>query len=348
MSPPDQSALLRRKMEQTPGMASGPAPLSPDAACVRAVARAGFIAAGLKVAGPKVDVRNLDGVSALSDLLIEAAMVIPCAAPDGSEGFLALSSAGLTALVEKTTTGRIASAESEERAASTIDRLLCHAFLERFLEAWRELLSGSAAEAWLEGYRLEDRMVAPDVLSMSAADVPYRVHDVTAMFDSIRPVRFWVAMPETRLRPKSAGDAAQGARAVGDWAKDWRAAVLESPAELEAVLCRLELSLDEVRRWEPGDRVPIPATALSTVTLGRRNGPSVATARLGQARGVRALRLNEITAQRTPRATATSASPPAAIGTSVEGFEDASGIPTKALGAAPSAGGDAPPPSIGT
>lgn len=317
-------------------------PLSPEAACVRAVARAGFIAAGLKVAEAKVEVRDLDGVAALSDLLAEAAMLIPCRAPDGAEGFLALSSAGLTALVEKTTTGRIASAESEERAASTIDRLLCHAFLERFLEAWRDLVSGTAAEAWLAGYALEDRMLAPDVLGMSATDLPYRVHDVTAMFDAVRPVRFWVAMPQTRPRLKGSGDGPDGARAVGDWAKDWRAAVLESPAELEAVLCRLELSLDEVRRWEPGDRVSIPATALSTVSLGRRNGPCVATARLGQARGVRALRLNEITTQRTPRATAPSVSPPAILGAGADGFEDASGIPTKTKAAAPALGGEAP------
>ncbi len=326
MSNPDQTSLLRRKMETTPAPAAGSMAVSLETGCVKAMARAGFIAAGVKVSDQVVTVTEVSGGLELGDIMGEAGLVIPCPAPDESEGYLALSGGGLTALVEKTTTGKISEGEGEPRAASTIDRLLCHGFLERFLEAWRELMEDSSHEGWLEGYAPADRMIAPEVLGMSVVDVPYRIHTIQAKFDGGRDVTFWAALPQTRPQAAGAAEPQDTGRAVEDWAKDWRAAVLESPAELEAVLCKLELTLDEVRRWAPGDHVPIPSSALSTVTIGRRNGPCVATARLGQARGVRALRLNEISSQRAPQATARKETPPEALAHNPQGFEDRPGL----------------------
>lgn len=330
MSVPDQSALLRRKMETAaPAKSGGSAPLSPETAGLRAMARAGFIAAGLKIADPSVETVELDGIAALADLMGEAVLLIPCTAPDGAEGFVALSHGGMTGLVEKTTTGRIAPTAPDPRSASSIDHLLCRGFVERFFEAWSELLSGTAHEAWVGGYAPSEMMIQPDVMSVSAPDVAYKAFVVQASFDGARDATIWVALPRTRPRPQQHVEPGEGERSVGEWAKDWREAVLESPAELDAVLCKLELSLDEVRRWAPGDRVSVPLSALSTVSLGRRNGPAVATARLGQARGVRALRLNEITTQRS-KGIASRPVPPSEV-PSREGFQDAAGIPKQAM-----------------
>ncbi|URF48076.1 FliM/FliN family flagellar motor switch protein [Dinoroseobacter shibae] len=342
MSVPDQSALLRRKMESSPAAQGGSAaPVSPEMASLRAVARAGFIAAGLKIAAPSVQVVDTDGVAGLAEQMADVALLIPCNAPDGAEGFAALSSGGMTGLVEKTTTGRISPGEPEPRDASSIDQLLCRGFIERFFEAWGELLAGTSHEAWLAGYAPTDGMMQPDVLSVSAPDIPYRLYLITAQFDGLREVAFSVALPVSRPRPADLVETGDAARSTGEWAKDWRAAVLESPAELDAVLCKLELSLDEVRRWAPGDRVSIPASALSSVSLGRRNGPSVATARLGQARGVRALRLNEITTQRVggiaSRPVPPEPLPPGA------GFQDEAGIPAQVAPPEPESGAAAGP-----
>lgn len=293
------------------------------------MARAGFIAAGLKVAEPVIETVELDGIGALAELVGEAALLIPCAAPDGAEGFVALSHGGMTGLVEKTTTGRIAQSEPDPRPASSIDHLLCRGFVERYFEAWSELLSGTSHEAWVGGYAPAEMMIQPDVLSVSAPDIAYRAFVVRARFDGLRDAAFWVALPQNRPRAQQQVEPTEGERSVGEWAKDWREAVLESPAELDAVLCKLELSLDEVRRWAPGDRVPVPLSALSSVTLGRRNGPAVATARLGQARGVRALRLNEITTQRS-KGIASRPAPRSEV-PAREGFEDAAGIPKQAV-----------------
>ncbi|WP_424976103.1 FliM/FliN family flagellar motor C-terminal domain-containing protein [Dinoroseobacter sp. S124A] len=326
MSNPDQTSLLRRKMETTPAPAAGSLAVTLETGCMKAMARAGFIAAGLKVSAQTVEVTDVSGGLELGDVMAEAGLIIPCPAPDEAEGYLALSPGGLTALVEKTTTGRISDGEGEPRSASTIDRLLCHGFLERFLEAWRELMEGSAHEAWLADFAPADCMIPPEIIGMSAVDVPYKIHTIEAKFDGSRAVTFWAALPQARPQAGGVAVPEETERGVEDWAKDWRAAVLESPAELEAVLCKLELTLDEVRRWAVGDQVPIPASALSSVTIGRRNGPCVATARLGQARGVRALRLNEISAQRAPKATAKAETPPQALAHNPEGFEDGAGL----------------------
>jgi len=75
------------------------------------------------------------------------------------------------------------------------------------------------------------------------------------------------------------------------WRAAFRASVLESNAALEAELWRGALPLTVVQGLKPGARLPLPADCLGAVTLRPRGRPPVATGRLGQLRGQRALKL---------------------------------------------------------
>nr|WP_283163975.1 FliM/FliN family flagellar motor C-terminal domain-containing protein [Roseibaca domitiana] len=76
-----------------------------------------------------------------------------------------------------------------------------------------------------------------------------------------------------------------------DWENRLTGAVENSPVMLNAVLCRFKLTLKEALALTKGDVLRVPESALETLGLTALSGAAVATGRLGQARGFRAVRL---------------------------------------------------------
>jgi flagellar motor switch protein FliM len=265
----------------------------PELAVMRAAARAAYSTSGLKVEMCSAIETDLDGIAPLVDAMHDAMLVVPFVAPDEAEGFVALSQDFAQSLIEKATTGRLAGLPIEARRASSIDLLLCRDFLHRFLETWREIAQGSPQLDWLEGYAPQDRAMDLDLMGLNCRDMAYRMFTVALRLDDKRDAALLVAFPKDR-HPRREIETNPPKDASGGWGAIWRDAVLDTTADLDAVLARLSVPLSTVRAWRIGDRLDIPAAALSGVTLGRRGGAIVASARLGQAQGYRALCLNTL------------------------------------------------------
>jgi len=75
------------------------------------------------------------------------------------------------------------------------------------------------------------------------------------------------------------------------WRAAMRAAVGEAEAEINALLCTMHLSLDEIEGLEIGQVVELTGTTVESVTLHGADGDQLATARLGQIAGKRAVRI---------------------------------------------------------
>lgn len=346
MTGADQSSLLRRKMGGAGRDAGARTGVPGEIAVMRACARAAYTAAGLKVEMRETSVDTLDGIAPLAGRLATAMLVVPFTAPDGVEGYVALSQEFAQSLIEKATTGRLSKLPLEPRRASSIDLLLCRDFLLRFLENWREIASGSPDADWLDGYAPRDTAVDVDLMVLNSRDIAYRAFTVKLRFDDTRDAVIEAAFPAER-RARAEVQACPPPEGRDDWGALWRDAVLDSQAELDAVLHRLTLPLRDVRGWSPGDLVELPASALGTVMLGRRGGAVVATARLGQARGSRALRLNALTRLAGGAAPLQGdAAPPTTgqDGPPAPGFEERAPI-ARTQGALPSASPTAQPPA---
>jgi flagellar motor switch protein FliM len=67
--------------------------------------------------------------------------------------------------------------------------------------------------------------------------------------------------------------------------------VLDAPVRLDAILCRLSLPLCDVGRLAVGDVLALPKDVLRDIAIESVGRQPVATARLGQVDGMRALRL---------------------------------------------------------
>ncbi|WP_341214118.1 hypothetical protein [uncultured Limimaricola sp.] len=95
---------------------------------------------------------------------------------------------------------------------------------------------------------------------------------------------------------------AKAAPAADAWASALRDTVLQAPAELVAVLHRMRLPAREIEAFEPGQRLMLPGVSLGAIDLEDTQGRTVATVRLGQFAGLRAVRLSrhEVVADMSP------------------------------------------------
>ncbi|MGR3466048.1 FliM/FliN family flagellar motor switch protein [Limimaricola sp.] len=75
------------------------------------------------------------------------------------------------------------------------------------------------------------------------------------------------------------------------WEAALRDSVLQAPAELEAVLHRMRLPAHEIEALAEGDLLMLPGVDLTAIRLEDGRGRPVATVRLGQRAGLRAVRL---------------------------------------------------------
>lgn len=294
MTGTDHASLLRRKLGAQPEPEKVKGAARPELDAMRAAARAAHTAAGLKVEMRGASSEVLGGLSEVIEAIQNSMLIVPFAAPDDVEGYVALSHEFAQSLIEKATTGSLSKLPLEPRRASSIDMLLCRDFLGRFLETWREISEGKTTLQWLSGYAAQAAPVDVDLMVLNSRDVPYKLFRIEVRLDTQRDAQLLTAFPVDRF-PKQEIQAAPPTNAEVDWGKLWQEAVMDTNAELDAVLVKFPLPLADIKQWSPGQLVSIPRNSLSTVSLGRRNGAVVASARLGQAQGFRALRLNALT-----------------------------------------------------
>jgi flagellar motor switch protein FliM len=63
---------------------------------------------------------------------------------------------------------------------------------------------------------------------------------------------------------------------------------------VQAALSRITLPLSAVVQMKPGDLLPLPLAALDRIEITGQDGQPCAVGRLGQSRGMRALRLRHV------------------------------------------------------
>ena len=76
------------------------------------------------------------------------------------------------------------------------------------------------------------------------------------------------------------------------------AQVMQADCRLDAVVGRLTLPLRQIMALQVGETLALPSSALDAVSLETVEGRHVAAARLGQHRGMRAVKLSEAVSER--------------------------------------------------
>lgn len=237
-------------------------------------------------------------------------------------GLMALDRAGFMALVEILTTGRMLPGERPPRRATPTDAALLADFIDHLLDLRAQenekqggnLLQGRAG--WQRGRFVADARLLPVLLeegrfALEALEIDFALGDVA------RSGRLLLALPPAPDAPiADADDAEAGAGGVpaggAAWHRQMEAMVMGVPARVDAVLGRVELPLAEALALKPGSRLTMPVGQLEAVRLESADHRLLALARLGQYRGMRAVRLTAMSEGEALQSAA-SAAPPAAM-----------------------------------
>lgn len=242
----------------------------------------------------------------LLEMPMELSLLAVLEGPAEGIGLLVLSPPVLQAMIEVQTVGRVAVSPPPARRPTRTDAAMVAGLIDAALEGLETSLAQEADLVWAGGFRYASFLDDPRPLGLLLEDCSYRIlrAEVT-LADGARGGTVILALPAEGRGLKPALLASQPedeAMAGFAFSRALAEQVEGAGAVLQAVLTRMLLPLASVMALEPGEVLALPSAALDRISFEGIDGRKVAEGRLGQNRGLRALRL-------TPPA---SAAPPAA------------------------------------
>lgn len=226
----------------------------------------------------------------------DRALVAVLEGPGEGLGMLALSPEVFQAMVEVLTIGRVAPTASAARKPTRTDAAMLAPMIDAALIDLEAGLAEEADLTWAGGWRYASFLEDPRPLGLMLEDVAYRLVSVEVDLSlGARRGRVVLALPAEgrgrKPRSKAAGAISDTVAAERRFAEELAEQVSSAEVRLEAVLTRLSLPLSRVVGLAVGDQLVLNAAALDKISLEGLDGRKMAEGRLGQNRGLRAVRL---------------------------------------------------------
>lgn len=232
------------------------------------------------------------GQEQLGEHLGAGRMLILLDGPEGRVGALSVDRDSLSAIIQQQTMGQVTGGAPAERPFTGTDAAMVAPLVDAMLKRAAELADILPDKRCLAGYRFGARTEDLRSLLIAVDAERFRLFELTLDFAAgVRQGRWCLALPEPEELPDPEELGAAGPRLdrVAGTAR----------AELSAVIGHLRLPLAELAGMRPGDLLPLHHKQLDRADLVGIDGACIASARLGQIGGMRAVRLNE-SAPRTP------------------------------------------------
>ena len=283
------ASVLRRKLTALAPDAAVPSP-GVDRAWRLALARAARDQMALPMEVTRLDVQ-IRSLAELMDMPPER-VLIAMLDESGGEGLgvLAISPAVLSGMIEMLTTGRIASAVPVPRKPTRTDAAMVAGMIDAALSGFEVALDGGADHGWAAGYRYASFLDDPRPLSLLLEDVAYRVIRVDlSLAQGARAGDVLLALPMTRKAAQVADAAPEPVAET--FSADLAAQVAQTGCCIDAVLGRLALPLSRIMALAEGEVLVLPMAAIDQIALEGAGGCQIAEGKLGQIKGMRAVRL---------------------------------------------------------
>jgi flagellar motor switch protein FliM len=295
--------VLRRKVLRPRGRAEvRPAGSALAGLLPRSVVRAISAGAGLTAQTGTVTDRRLPLAEALDVIDVDGFLALLGRSGQPGAGALAILDQTLFAtLVEALTVGRLGPAALAPRRPTATDAALLGAVIDRLLaELDRALREAGAADPDSPGpWHLARGLTESRLLGAILDEGMYQLVDIAVALPEgagggLRhgqlALLLPVAGPPAQAVPSPAVAAVAAPASEGP-VPGIEAVIGAAPAMLRAVLGRVVLPLDRALGLAVGQRLELPLAALEEVELVGPDGQAHATARLGQSRGMRAVRI---------------------------------------------------------
>ncbi len=259
------------------------------------------------------------------DQVPERALIAVLDGPAEAGGVMVLSPDLLAGLIEAQTLGRVSAQPLLLRRPTRTDAAMVADWIDGLLSGLEAELLSDDDLIWTDGFRYASHLDEARALGLLLEDTVFRVLLLQIDFNGVKPGQLMLALPATGRgrrpqRPERPSHSGGIPAAQGPCFSDaLRARVLETEAVVQAVLTRVSLPLAAILHMKPGDLLPLPQAALDRIDLAGQDGQICATGRLGQARGMRAVRLSQIGTEASPGAEASAAPAAAPMPVQAEG-----------------------------
>lgn len=229
------------------------------------------------------------GLAEMLDRIAPEDALILLDGPDDRSGLISLDSGFLSAVVEMQTVGFLLPGEGDNRKPTATDIAMTEPVINEMLNAFADQLAEADGNDWAEGFHTALMLSSVKAAALVLGDLPYRVlHMRLDLEDGTRQAKVSLILP---TRAAQAGEIDETIDQAA-----WRAALHENLSQarvrLRTVLHTASLPLPQFTGLQVGDTLQLPLGAVGDVRLETADGTLVATAKLGQANGHRALRVN--------------------------------------------------------
>ena len=278
-------AEIQREGEGRPG---------PDKVWRMALARAARdrVKLALDVSRLTLDLRSL---TEILELAPERGLIAVLEGPMQALGVILLGPDVLAGMIEAQTTGVVTSAPAPERRPTRTDAAMAAGLIDGALEELERGVPGLDDGDWAIGYRYASFLDDIRPLGLLLDDIPYRVlRAEVSLALGAKSGTIFMALPAVRaLSGAGPVDGAQGLAEAEVFGQALAAQIMVADSRLDGVLARVSLTLAQVMEFELGAVVPLGPASLDRISLEGMDGRKLWEGRLGQNRGLRAVRLTE-------------------------------------------------------
>jgi flagellar motor switch protein FliM len=286
--------VIRRKIDraQVPVAEGSP---GADRGWRLALARAARDAMGLELEVQKLRVGRVS-LAEIVDLAPDRALVALLDGPEAGLGVLMLSPEVTSALVEMQTLGQLSRQPAPPRRPSRIDAAMVAGVIDRALSGLDEALVDEADRIWAAGFRYASFLEEVRPLALLMEDESYRLLSADVALGAVQPTgprtgQVLLVLPAEGRGEGPLSQAADRAAEVPPFSAALAEQVLQVDCRLDAVIGRLTLPLRQIMALEPGQELDLGPAALDAISVEALGGRRLAKARLGQHRGMRAVKL---------------------------------------------------------
>jgi flagellar motor switch protein FliM len=278
---------ILRQMAGLRGSGDDENPLTTSRAMRLLLAKVAQDHAGLALSVSSISETTDDLDPALDDLP-EGLMLVRLERGDRPVGLIALDSELRAAVLEIATMGALNTHPAEVRAPTGTDHFMCQPLLGSFVATFPEAVQGTALQDWISGAGVGTLIANTRRAALMLEECTYRTIQMTVQLGQTDRQGLLVLMLPV---PVAEADNSLPAPETPDWAISLVSRIGDSSAVLDAHLHRFSLPLAAVRALAVDTVLPLHGCTVSSVRLKALDGRTVASARLGQSAGKRAVRI---------------------------------------------------------
>ena len=293
MAEAQQDSVIRRKIASAKALLAEGGP-GADRAWRLGLARAARdrLSLALEVTALAIQRQSLPE---LLELPPQQALIAVLQGPAEGMGLLILTPPVLAAMIEAQTLGKVSSSPLASRKPTRTDAAMVAPTLDAALEGLEQALAQEADLHWAGGFRYASFLDDPRPLGLLLEDIDYRVLTTELSLGlGARQGAVILALPAEGkgVMPAATLSGPDSAAQCGLlFAQALAEQVEEVACVLDAVVSRLSLPLNRVLGLKVGEVITLSRASIDRIQFEGMDGRRLAEGRLGQNRGMRAIRL---------------------------------------------------------